>query len=98
MNMTNPILKHLDDPIRILAFSIGDLIGYLSTFFIGSLFDSLFVVPLIGIGFVYFLKRILRRFPRFYTVRFLYWSLPTKRFNQMFKLNLPISSIRIWVK
>ena len=96
--MGNAILKHLDEPVRILSFSIGDLVGYLAPFFIGSLFDSLFVVPLIGIASVFLAKRLLKRLPRFHGIRFLYWSLPTRRFNRMLKVNLPPSNKHLWVK
>lgn len=96
--MSNAILKHLDEPVRILSFSIGDLVGYLAPFFIGSLFDSLFVAPLIGISIVLVGKRIFKRFPRFWCIRFLYWSLPTKRFNRILKVNLPPSNKQFWVK
>lgn len=96
--MGNSILKHLDEPVRILSFSISDLVGYLAPFFVGSLFDSLFVVPLIGIASVFLAKRMLKRFPRFHGIRFLYWFLPTRRFNRMLKVNLPPSNKHLWVK
>lgn len=96
--MGNAVLKHLDEPVRILSFSIGDLIGYLTPFFVGSLFDSLFVVPCLGIGCVFVIKKMLKRFPRFYAIRYLYWSLPTGKFNRMMKMNLPMSNKHFWVK
>lgn len=89
--MKNIVLKHLDEPVRILSFSIGDLIGYLTPFFVGSLFDSLFVIPSFGIAFIFMLKKVAKRFPRFYAIRYLYWSLPAQRFNRMMKTNLPPS-------
>jgi type IV conjugative transfer system protein TraL len=97
-NPANSILKKLDNPVRILSFSIGDLVAYLSPFFIGSLFDSLFVVPLIGVVTIFLVKRVLQRFAKFYVMRFLYWSLPTKRFNKMLKIKLPPSNKHLWVK
>ena len=96
--MGNAVLKHLDEPVRILSFSIGDLVGYLAPFFVGSLFDSLFVVPLIGIACVFLAKRVLKRLPRFHGIRFLYWSIPTGRFNRMLRVNLPSSNKHFWVK
>lgn len=96
--MSNAILKHLDEPVRILSFSVADLIGYLTPFFIGSLFDSLFVIPVIGIASVFLVKRMLKRFPKFHGIRFLYWSIPTRRFNRLLRVNLPPSNKQLWVK
>lgn len=96
--MKNSVLKHLDDPVRILSFSIGDLIGYLAPFYVGSLFDSLFMIPVLGITSVFLLKKGLRRFPRFYSIRWLYWSLPTRRFNRLMKVDLPPSHKQLWMK
>ena len=96
--MGNTVLKHLDEPMRMLSFSIGDLAAYLIPFFVGSLLDSLFIVPGLGIIFVVILKKVLKKFPRFYAIRYLYWSLPTERFNRMMKMNLPPSHKHFWVK
>jgi type IV conjugative transfer system protein TraL len=96
--MNQPVLKHLDEPVKVLSFSISDLIGYSVPFFIGSFFDSLFLVPMIGIVVVFLVKRLLKRLPRFYGLRCLYWSLPTKRFNRMLGINLPPSHKHLWMK
>jgi len=84
--------------MRILSFSVGDLISYLSPFFIGSMMDSLFIVPVIGIFLVFFIKKILKKFPKHYVMRWIYWSLPSKQFNKMLKTSLPPSHKRLWVK
>ena len=97
-NTEDVLLKHLDNPVRILSFSIGDLIAYLAPFFAGSFFDSLFIIPLMGILIIYLLKKWVKKLPKFYLIRFLYWSLPTKRFNGMLGSNLPSSNKRLWVK
>ena len=93
-----PILQHLDSPVRILSFSIQDLIGYLAPFFVGALFDSLFFIPISGLLVVYIVKRILGRFPKFYIIRHLYWNFPTTRFNKILRIQFPPSSKRFWVK
>jgi len=93
-----PILQHLDSPVRILSFSIQDVIGYLAPFFVGALFDSLFFIPITGLFVVYVIKRLLRQFPKFYLVRHLYWIFPTARFNKILRLHFPPSSKRFWVK
>ena len=92
------LLKHLDAPMRILSFSISDLIAYAAPFFIGSLFDSLFVIPVFGVILVLLGKKLTRRLPKFYAIRFLYWFLPTRRFNRVLKVNLPPSNKHFWVK
>lgn len=92
------LLKHLDSPVRILSFSIQDLIGYLIPFFIGTLFDSLLIVPLSGMTLMYFIKKGLRRLARFYLIRHLYWALPTLQYNKILRVALPSSSKRFLVK
>jgi len=84
--------------MRILSFSISDLVAYSAPVFIGSLFDSIFVIPVAGIVGVVAVRRFLKRFPPFYGVRWLYWSLPSNRFNRMLRVNLPPSSKQFWVK
>jgi type IV conjugative transfer system protein TraL len=96
--MTSTIFKHLDEQVRILSFSVSDLIGYAVPFFIGALFDSLFVIPVVGILVILSFKRLLRRFPKFYGIRLLYWMLPTHRFNRIMRVNFPESHKRFWMK
>jgi type IV conjugative transfer system protein TraL len=98
MKNQHVVLKHLDNPIRILSFSVPELISWLSPFFVGSLFDSMFVMPVIGLGVVFVCKRFLKRLPRFYLIRFWYWSLPTGRLNGLFKSSFPGSNKRYWVR
>ncbi len=98
MKNQHVVLKHLDNPIRVLSFSVSDLIAYLSPFFIGSLFDSLFVIPMGGLLIVLILKRLLKRLPKFYLLRFWYWGLPTRSVNRMFKSTFPDSHKRYWTR
>lgn len=95
---TKALIKHLDSPLRILSFSINDLLGYLTPFFIGALFDSLLILPLCGFIIIYFIKKMLRRLPRFYLIRYMYWALPTQQFNKNMRASWPASSKRLWVK
>jgi type IV conjugative transfer system protein TraL len=92
------LLRHLDNPVRILSFSVNDLMGYMMPFVIGALFNSLLVIPTIGLIIVYFGKKALRRFPKFYLIRSLYWSLPTSKYNKLIRISWPSSSKRLWVK
>ncbi len=92
------LLKHLDAPVRFLSFTTNDLIAYLMPFFIGALMDSLFVVPVVGAFAITMTKKALKRFPKFYGIRYFYWSLPTKRFNRILRIHLPPSHKRIWFK
>jgi len=97
--MSNKVLlKHLDSPVRILSLSINDMIGYLAPFFIGALFDSLLIIPLCGLLLVYVAKRLLRRLPEGYVIRYMYWVLPTHRYNKLVHVSWPMSSKRLWVK
>lgn len=97
--MTPPfLLKRLDAPVRFLSFSMNDLLAYLAPFFVGTLFDSIFIVPATGMALVFLLKKLLKKFPRFYAIRYLYWSLPTGPFNRTLGVKLPHSNKRIWVK
>ncbi|MBX9744361.1 MAG: type IV conjugative transfer system protein TraL [Chlamydiales bacterium] len=92
------VIKYLDNPIRVLSFSIPDLIAYLSPFFVGSFFDSMFVIPFAGLVGVFIVKRVLQRLPRLYLFRFWYWRLPTKSVNRMCKSSFPSSNKRYWVR
>jgi len=95
---TKVLLKHLDSPVRILSLSINDMIGYLSPFFVGAIFDSLLIIPVCGLIAIYFIKRVVRRFPRFYLLRSMYWGFPTQRYNKIVGVRWPHSSKRHWVK
>lgn len=95
---TKVLLKYLDSPVRILSFTITDIVGYLSPFFFGAIFDSLLIIPMCSLIAMYFVKKALRRFPRFFLLRSLYWHLPTKQFNKSVKILWPSSSKRLWVK
>ena len=92
------VIKYLDAPMRFLSFSLQDLVGYSLPFFVGALVDDMLVVPLIGLSISIMIKRTLNRLPKFYCLRMLYWSLPTQRFNKLFRANFPPSHQRFWVK
>lgn len=92
------LLKHLDSPVRILSLSINDMVGYAGPFFVGAMFDSLLIIPLCGLLLIYILKRVLRKYPRFHFIRYLYWAFPTTRYNKLLRVDLPASSKRLWVK
>lgn len=92
------ILKHLDKPVRILAFSIHEIILYALPFFIGSLVDSLLIIPVLGFLIIFFCRKILSKLPRFYVIRFLYWHLPSRQYNKLMKTNLIHSHRRLWIK
>lgn len=92
------ILKRLDAPIRILSFSIGDVAAYALPFFVGALLDNMFVLPIAGLLGIYLVKKALRKLPRFYLLRLLYWNLPTKHYNRLFKTQLPPSHKRLWIR
>lgn len=95
---TKVLLKHLDSPIRILSLSVHDLMGYITPFLVGALFDSLIIIPLSGLMILYGAKRVLKRFPHFYFMRYLYWAFPTSKYNKIARISWPSSSIRLWVK
>lgn len=98
MEKQHVVIKHLDNPIRFLSLTFPDLVAYLSPFFVGSFFDSMFVIPFCGLVGVIIVKRLMKRLPRFYLLRFWYWSLPTKSVNRMFKSSFPASNKRYWVR
>lgn len=95
---THSLLRHLDAPVRFLSFTMGELAGYLMPFFLGALVDSIFVVPAVGLAVVGGIRKIGKRFPRFYAMRLLYWSLPTSSFNKILRVGLPPSHQRLWIK
>lgn len=95
---TDTLLKRLDAPVRFLSFTLGDLAAAVIPIFLGALFDSLFVIPVLGLSALYFLRKAAKRLPRFYAIRYLYWSLPTRRFNSLLRVKLPPSNQRLWIK
>ncbi|MCK4934345.1 MAG: type IV conjugative transfer system protein TraL [Simkaniaceae bacterium] len=92
------ILKHLDNPVRILSFSLQDIVIYALPLFIGALTDNMLSVPIVGFLLIFLAKRVLKKLPKFYLIRFFYWHLPTKQYNKLFKTNLPPSHKRLWVR
>lgn len=95
---TKVLLKYLDSPIRFLSFSLQDFILYCAPFFIGVFFDSILIVPLSGYIILYFIKKALKPLPKFFLMRYMYWAIPTKKYQKLLKVVLPPSSKRLWVK
>lgn len=92
------LLKRLDAPVRFLSFSITDVAAAVIPVFLGALFDSLFLIPVFGLSILFFLRRALKRLPKFYAIRCFYWSLPTRRFNSLLRIKFPPSNQRFWIK
>ncbi len=97
MISSRPVIRYLDEPIRFLSFSSGEWAAFSAPFFVGSLVDSLFIVPVLGILSVAGVRKMLKKLPKFYAARFLYASIPTLRLNRMLRVNLPPSHTRFWV-
>lgn len=91
------ILKHLDAPIRVLSFSLNDLVIYALPLFIGSFLDDMLLLPSLGFLTIYAGKKMVRKFPRYYLINFLYWNLPTKQYRKIFRTKLIPSEKRFWV-
>ena len=94
----HPILKHLDHPIRFLSFEAKDLVFLILPIVLGGVFDSILMFSLIGWSTFFFVKRSLKRFPKFFLMRFLYRKLPTKNFNQLFNLKMLPTHKKMWMK
>ncbi len=92
------ILNHLDKEMRFITMTMSDVIAYAIPFVLGTIFDSMFVIPFFGLIAVFIVKKFTRRFPRFYLLRSLYWNIPTVRFNKFLKVSFPPSHKRFWVK
>ena len=92
------LLKHLDNPMRVITFSVNELIAYAIPFFLGIMVDSFFFISCLGMGLVYMTNKYMRRLPKFYLTGLIYWSLPTSKLNKILKLNLPSSAKRFLVK
>lgn len=84
--------------MRVITFSVNELVAYAVPFFLGVMLDSLFIVSGVGMTLVYITNKYLKRFPKFYLMGLIYWSLPTTTFNKALKVNLPSSAKRLWVK
>ena len=94
----HPILKHLDQPIRFLSFESKDLIFLILPIVFGGVFDSILLFSFIGWALFFFVKRALKRFPKFFFIRWLYRQLPTRNFNQLFNLKMLPTHKMMWVK
>lgn len=92
------LLQYLDNPVRILMFSVNELIAYMLPFFIGAFFESMFVIPIIGLTLIYMLKRLMRGVPKYYAIRMLYWAIPTSYYNKFLGVRFPPSNQRMWIK
>ncbi len=92
------LLKRLDAPVRFLSFTLGDVAAAIIPIFLGALFDSLLIIPVFGLSLLFFIRKAFRRLPKFYAIRFLYWALPTRRFNNFLGIKLPPSNQRLWIK
>lgn len=98
MSTSHSVIKYLDSPIRILAFSIQDVMLFAAPFLIGSLFDSFLILPGCGIALIVIIKKLLKRSQKYMLVRLMYWKLPTRRFNKLFRTKLPPSNLRLLVR
>lgn len=94
----HPILKHLDHPIRFLSFEVRDLVLLIFPIILGGVFDSILMFSLIGWSLFFFIKKALKRSPKFFLIRLLYRKIPTKNFNKLFNLNMLPAHKKMWIK
>lgn len=88
------ILHHLDDPIRILYWTVDEALSLMIPIFVGIAVGH----PLIGVGFAFLLFWSLRKIKKTYglesLVHIFYWNFPT--INKNLK-NTPKSYIREYI-
>ncbi len=85
------ILKNLDNPTVLLLFTVQDWALLFLT-------NHVLISLIIGIPMVKILRKNLKKVPRFYFKRLLYWIFPVSQFNKRAKDNLPPSHVHTWIR
>ena len=98
MKSIQPVIKHLDAPIRFLTIPVKDVVIYLAPFLVGGLFDSYCIVPGVCIIIILTARKIIKKYPRRLFVRWVYWKIPIKHFNKAFRINYPPPNKRLFVR
>lgn len=84
------ILNYVDTPLRLLLWTVPEILMMIGPFFLGLLLEQLSLGVLVSIGYFYVCKKYQQRFGKgqFHAVQ--YWYFPTSRRFQ----SLPSSYLR----
>ena len=87
MSSSKRLLNHLDDPMRLLIFTIDEVVAFLAPFFLGYEVQQTLYGFCLGVG-CYFVVKYMKKKEMGTNFRQLwYWYLPSKR--KMFKYYVP---------
>jgi len=98
MTDQNHFYKYLDNPKMLMGMALQDLLSLAIPLYTGICLKKLFLFALLGGVFFALRRKIARTLPKYYLTGMIYWYFPTAVFNRIFKVKLPPSHRRFYLR
>lgn len=96
--MKRHFYKHLDNPKMLMGMALSDLLSLAIPLYAGICLKKFLLFALLGSALFILKRKIARTLPKYYITGLLYWHFPTAVFNRLFKVNLPPSHKRFYLR
>ncbi|WP_194848408.1 type IV conjugative transfer system protein TraL [Candidatus Neptunochlamydia vexilliferae] len=96
--MKKRFYKYLDNPKMLMGMALTDLLSLAIPLYMGICLKKFILFALIGGSLFMMRRKVARALPKYYLIGLIYWHLPTTVFNRMFKVALPPSHKRFYLR
>ncbi len=90
--------KYLDNPKMLMGMAIQDLLSLAIPLYMGICLKKFILFALIGLALFSLRRKIARSLPKYYLTGLVYWYIPGSVFNRLFKVKIPPSHNRFYLR
>jgi len=90
--------KYLDNPKMLMGMAIQDLLSLAIPLYAGICLKKLILFGVVGLALFTLRRKIARTLPKYYLTGLVYWYIPGSVFNRIFKVKLPPSHKRFYLR
>ncbi|MGE0198157.1 MAG: type IV conjugative transfer system protein TraL [Parachlamydiales bacterium] len=90
--------KYLDNPKMLMGMAISDLLSLAIPLYAGICLKKFILFGILGAALFSLRRKIARALPKYYLTGLVYWYIPGSVFNRLFKVKLPPSHKRFYLR
>ena len=98
MKENGSFYKHLDNPKMLMGMALSDLLSLAIPLYAGICLKKFILFGILGLSLFSLRRKVSKTLPKYYLTGLVYWSIPGPVFNRLFKVKLPPSHKRFYLR
>lgn len=90
--------KYLDNPKMLMGMALSDLLSLAIPLYVGMCLKKLILFGILGLTLFTLRRKAAKTLPKYYLTGLVYWYIPGSIFNRLFKVKLPPSHKRFYLR